>query len=541
MNKYICLSIIFFLFACEKDEAEYFSLSCRSIVFEQKGEIREVRIETNVDWTISSNSFPWIVTNVKKSGENTIVYITVDTNNSEEIRSGYITFHSAHQHYVLSVTQKAKDVLRFSVMKEYQADCSATRLSIEIKQNIAYDLMIQEDARAWITQVSNQIVPFPGIPTSLLAVFEEGSDHLELDISENRENNERKAEVIIYNNDSFLSDTLHIIQQGRDSAFFSDGEYRQIQTSRYGNKVNIVLMGDGFTRNDFGVTGRYEKIMRQASDCFFSIEPYKSYRDFFNVYMVAAVSKEEGINENGTIGKVNNKFATTYGEGTEITCNDDLCWEYARRVREIDVDLPVTVIVVLNSTKYAGTTYLYGDGNSIALCPMSQEEPPNDFAGVIHHEAGGHGFGFLSDEYVYYNKNMPESEKQNIKEWQKNGFQMNLDFTNDLLKIRWKDFIGLEKYKTTGAYAGGAMYQSGVWRSEANSCMNNNVPYYNVQSRWSIVGRIMKISGRDFSILDFINSDYVAYPKNFSRSISDSKKPPLGSPNWIKSFSRIKN
>ena len=45
-----------------------------------------------------------------------------------------------------------------------------------------------------------------------------------------------------------------------------------------------------------------------------------------------------------------------------------------------------------------------------------------------------------------------------------------------------------------GVYEGGYEYQYGVWRSEENSCMNNNVPYFNVQSRWAIVNRIMKFS-----------------------------------------------
>lgn len=147
---------------------------------------------------------------------------------------------------------------------------------------------------------------------------------------------------------------------------------------------------------------------------------------------------------------------------------------------------------------------------------------------------GGHGFGFLCDEYVYYKQKMPESRKKKLKEWQELGFQMNLDFTSDSSSILWKDFIGLDKYKQVGAYEGGYEYQYGVWRSEENSCMNNNIPYFNVQSRWSIVRRIMQLSGREISIGDFIENDYVVLPYITSRAIDDKSFKPLGEPIWIK-------
>lgn len=188
--------------------------------------------------------------------------------------------------------------------------------------------------------------------------------------------------------------------------------------------------------------------------------------------------------------------------------------------------------MVLNSDKYAGTAYLYQDGNSIALCPMSTAEPPNDFEGIVHHEAGGHAFGFLCDEYVYNQSEMPEERKNSIKEWQKQGFHLNLDFTNDLDKILWKDFIGIDKYTPVGAYEGGYEYQFGVWRSEENSYMNNNIPYYNVQSRWCIVNRIMQLSDIEFTIQDFIKNDNPIYPTG-SRGLNNwDDFVPLGNPKW---------
>lgn len=196
--------------------------------------------------------------------------------------------------------------------------------------------------------------------------------------------------------------------------------------------------------------------------------------------MVVAESEEVGVGEKNLMNIRENKFGSTYGSGTEIVCNVDLVMKYARKISELSEYNPITVIVVLNSTKYVGTTYLCANGNAVALCPMSENLVPNDFKGIVRHEACGHGFGFLADEYVYFQREIPSQVKQEIKAWQDWGFQMNWDFTNDSTTILWKDFIGLDKYLGVGAYAGGYEYQYGIWRCEKNNFMNNNIPYFNV-------------------------------------------------------------
>lgn len=411
--------------------------------------------------------------------------------------------------------------LQFVGEKRCVIDAIANAVEVAMDCNIDYSLYISQE---WIAEIPNQ---------GIKDIASSGSrQSLHLKISENQLYEERKAKVVIYNKAYNLSDTLYVTQKKRDARLL-DGEYRQLQCASQGG-VNLVVMGDGFTSQSLAADGCYLPIMEQTADYFFSIEPYKSYRDYFNVYMVVAESKGEGVGEKNGWQKTNNKFGSAFGSGTEIVCNDELVLEYARKVKEIPDGKPLTVIVVLNSSKYAGTTYLYPDGNSIALCPMSTEESPNDFEGLIHHEAGGHGFGFLCDEYVYHQRAIPESRKQEIKGWQEHGFQMNLDFTDDISAILWKDFIGMDKYKHVGAYEGGYEYQYGVWRSEENSCMNNNIPYFNVQSRWSIVSRIMKLSEKTFTVQEFIEADKPVLPDAATRAVADKSFRPLGEPIWIK-------
>lgn len=115
------------------------------------------------------------------------------------------------------------------------------------------------------------------------------------------------------------------------------------------------------------------------------------------------------------------------------------------------------------------------------------------------------------------------------------GFQLNLAFTSDLSGILWKDFVGLPGYPEVGAYEGGSQYQYGVWRSEENSCMNNNIPYYNIQSRWIIYRRIKQLAGLPYSVSDFLSMDKVTKFQGQQMSAPASHEfVPLARPKMIK-------
>lgn len=535
------LILLFFFYSCVDDTTDILSLSHEKLVFSWSESVQEITVEADADWRIVSLLPSWLT--ILENGQKSLL-VAVSDNNTDNFRSSTVTFATTNTEKQLLVIQKAKERLNFLGAKDFKIPYSRMNLSLELNQNVKYDLKILTETGDWIKQIetNGNIDILPLTVTNVRDIEKKvGSFHsgnsLNLEIQENRTSEERTAKVVVYNEIYNLSDTICITQEaGHEVNDYYDGQYIQFQKASKGNGVNLIFMGDGFTSEDLEQNGRYEKIMKQAIDYFFSIEPYQSYREFFNIYMIVAESEEEGVSTSNLFGeKISNKFSTTFGDGTAITCNDDLVFEYARKIKELPSNKPLTIIMPLNSTKYAGTTYLYSNGNSIALCPMSSEASPNDFEGLIHHEAGGHGFGFLCDEYVYYQTKIPDTRKNEIREWQKLGFQCNLDFTNDLSSILWKAFIGVDKYTLVGAYEGGYEYRYGVWRSESNSCMNNNIPYYNVQSRWSIVSRIMKLAGMDFTVQDFIEADHATLWSGATRNIiSEKALPPLGSPILIK-------
>jgi hypothetical protein len=76
--------------------------------------------------------------------------------------------------------------------------------------------------------------------------------------------------------------------------------------------------------------------------------------------------------------------------------------------------------------------------------------------------------------------------------------------------VPWKDFIFHEKYSNiVDIFEGGYMHARGVYRSEQNSCMNNEIPYYSTISRYEIVKRIMQYAGEDLSFDKFVQNDVI--------------------------------
>jgi hypothetical protein len=367
---------------------------------------------------------------------------------------------------------------------------------------------------------------------------------LELFASENTETTERQATVHI--SAEGLSETITVIQEQRAAREYSDKEWTLLQRATIGNGVNIVLMGDGYTIKDMTKeTGKYETEMRQTMEHFFSIYPYTRYRDYFNVYMVIAISNEEGISNQSTQTPVDTQFNAIWdgAQSTRSVCDDDTVFDYVDLIPELSsVDInDLTVIMPINADIYAGTcfmyhslipsdTYGYAEGFSISMCPVGW-----DFKETIVHEAGGHGFSKVTDEYynnpTYYHpyETFPLEKREEIiirkEEW---GWYENVDFYDDILQTSWRGFANNPKYHMVSTFEGAYMYGKGIWRPEYNSCMNNNIPYFNAPTRWAQVRRIMHLAGFDYSFDRFLEEDIVpAFPTSI-RSKGEFK--PLAAP-----------
>lgn len=296
---------------------------------------------------------------------------------------------------------------------------------------------------------------------------------------------------------------------------YGEDEWLTLQKATRGNNggINIVILGDGYDARDIS-SGDYLTNIKQEVEYFFGIEPYTTYRDYFNVYTAFPLSTETGV---GTVNTIRyNRFNTTYTGGVGLTADYDEIFNYALNAPTVTQDnLKQTLIIIVpNSTDYGGITQMWEDGSAIAFCPLSTYGYPLDSRGVIQHEAGGHGFGKLGDEYIYHNAFIDfcnclccghTDEFNNAKNL---GWYENLSLTGKMHEVPWSHLIFDNRYSDiVDIFEGGFMHNRGVFRSEQNSCMNNNIPYYSTISRESIVKRIKRYAGETYSYEEFVAND----------------------------------
>lgn len=298
---------------------------------------------------------------------------------------------------------------------------------------------------------------------------------------------------------------------------YAEDEIITLQSASKGNGVNIVILGDGFNAKDIS-EGKLMNAMEKTYEHFFSIQPYKYYKDYFNVYTAVPVSPESGIGTVNTL--VQTRFNTAANGGVTRNGEDDYyeVMQYACKAPTVNNDNinRSLIIMIPNTEDYGGVTYMWEDGTAIAYCPMSDYGYPLDFRGVIQHEAGGHGFGKLGDEYIYHNEFIQAClctccpHAFELQLYQSIGWFQNLSLTGKMGDVPWRDFIFHEKYSEfVDIFEGGYMHSRGVYRSEQNSCMNNDIPYFSTISRYEIYKRIKEYAGEAWSLEDFIEHDVI--------------------------------
>lgn len=294
--------------------------------------------------------------------------------------------------------------------------------------------------------------------------------------------------------------------------YSKDGNVTILQKATEGNGIDIVLMGDAFS-DRLIADGTYETTMKKAADFLFTEEPFKTYRNLFNVYMVDAVSKNEVYDGETAL-------STYFGDGTFVGGNNDKCFEYAQKAisdRRIDEAM---IVVMINSTRYAGTCHMYsasttsdyGSGPSISYFPVGNDDMI--FEQLLHHEANGHGFSKLADEYAYQDYGaIPTSEIESYQNVTTSyGWYKNVDFTSDPTQVKWSKYLSDSRYSNDGlgVFEGACTYWIGAYRPTDVSIMRYNTDGFNAPSREAIYYRIHKLAYGTpwaFNYEDFVTYD----------------------------------
>lgn len=292
---------------------------------------------------------------------------------------------------------------------------------------------------------------------------------------------------------------------------YGEDECLTLQTHTKGNGIDIVFAGDGFDAEAIA-SGEYLELVKTQMEDFFGIEPYTTYRDYFNVKVCFPLSQETGVNTANTWRDT--KFGTYYS--LPSTCSagglelfdPDAVFDYVAKTAGITDMSRSLVVLTLNSDAYGSNSVITGNGSAIAIVGKSPDPYPMDSRGIMQREAGGIAFGKLASERATSVMYLTKNERQTISSMNQRGWYMNLTLSGGVNDVWWKDFIFNPDYsERVDVFEGGFGKTRGCFRSEINSCMNFGIPYFSLAARYDIVKRIKQYAGEEFTLSEFLSLD----------------------------------
>ena len=441
---------------------------------------REWKASTSSEWLLISPTSG-------EAGTYQMALTASSKNNSKNSRTATVNLVSAGLTQSFTVTQSPAEYVELE-QTAYYTEAQGGSLQIEFTTNLSTDELAIYGTASWLTQPVNSRTDQAYV--------------VNLTVLPNEEEKERTAYLYFCKTNGEEEEILNsvtIIQEGTETNtstdYSADKTVRILQRATQGNGLPIVLMGDGFLDTNIA-NGTYDEVMNKAMENLFTEEPLKSLQSYFNVYSVTAVSRSNRFDGYNTAFQCQMEG----GMSTLITGNDENVIDYIQCVEGIDVSETLAV-VVLNSPLYAGTTYFgyYSENQvtelAIAYCPIIYNLENDSFRQVLVHEAVGHGFAKLEDEYSYEeNGKMPSDEINDVKVLQSYGWAQNVDFTQDENTILWSSFLNDSRYSSEGIgiYEGACTYMSGVYRPTEDSMMNTNTCGFNAPSRKAIYDMVMR-------------------------------------------------
>lgn len=337
--------------------------------------------------------------------------------------------------------------------------------------------------------------------------------------------------------------------------------------------VSLIIIPDGFTADELD---DYELKARSAVSTLFSVEPFKTYQDYFNVWILKVASNESGASVTDGQGNitepVDNYFgsrmgASSYGDlDADVNTIYSFVQQYCPDLADYShTNAETPVLILINDTRYGGIAHTHSNGMTYCQVPITDrllgwsyptrkartdaiiENPTleNDlidtpqwerdevgsntgtWLNTMVHEFGGHSFGRLGDEYWY--DNMYKTDR-NVA-YQSWTVPFNLNLTGDPDNPIWKDILldsnGAVRAELQekdplyaqriGAFQGGEVSPFNRWRSERISCMIDNRFYFSTYQRYLIVQRIHTLAGDsiadpDERFADFLDKDVIFDP-----------------------------
>lgn len=257
------------------------------------------------------------------------------------------------------------------------------------------------------------------------------------------------------------------------------------------NRLNLVILGDGYTAEEMG---DFRAAVEHHLNVQWSIEPYRSYRNYFNVYAIEIISGESGVGCDPDLDspRPDTPLNMAFWGGCNpnsvqrlLSMDSQAANQYASMVPGV-TSANRQILALANSDTYGGA------GGTFATASAD-----NALAALISPHELGHSLGGLQDEYSYFARNQnrgddPSSgEPSSIHHTRMTSEQM---IATETKWWRWlgeeSESGGLIRAAGPDGYEGGQYWSGNVWRPSQNSIMKSLGYYYDQVSRERMTQRI---------------------------------------------------
>ena len=249
------------------------------------------------------------------------------------------------------------------------------------------------------------------------------------------------------------------------------------------SRFSLVVLGDGYTASE---QPRFRQHLDKHLNILWSLEPFRSYRNYINVYAVEIDSPESGVTcDPAHRQRRNTPLQMQFGGGCENPNARGItpaagAQEAARSFARLATPNYDQVLVITNTDTYGGI------GGSIATTSGGNSLGPY----ITPHELG-HSLGRLQDEYTYsargvagpaYSRGEPTSIHHTLLTEEQMRSQQQ----------KWWRWLGepSESGGLIGRFEGGQSSVSGIWRPSKHSMMISLGYYFDQVSLERMAQRI---------------------------------------------------
>lgn len=322
---YLCL-LLLLMVSCRKETAVSSfadvteSVSLKSLI----GDKATISFTSTGSWTATTDAV-WLNLSPLSgdAGKGLVKAVVTSENNSKEERKAKIELKSGTEVCEITVFQEAGDYV-LPEHTEYVVGVEGGEVRIQYESNVSsgeLKIYTSSESGTWMEQRE-------------LARAEEKTGVF-LHVFPNKGGMSRVAYLLFVRETEGQQKklaTVKISQMGGqvlESVDFSeDGKIDTLQWHSAGQGIPVILMGDGFVDQEIA-DGTYSTVMKKAMSNLFSEEPLKSLRNYFDVFMIRAVSE-------------NNDFGAGYhtafscklvGGNTSLITGDDVSVQvYVKKV-----------------------------------------------------------------------------------------------------------------------------------------------------------------------------------------------------------------